>query len=155
MTSTSVREAREALIRTHFESETAQDFDVTLATMSHPRYEIVPTGEVFDGPEEVMAYYHRSREAFPDQRHDNVRLRHADDAVIAEFDLLGTHLGELYGIPPTGRAFRCPMVAFFLFDGPEGDRIICERVYFDIATIATQLGVMPGPVGTGPVGAGS
>ncbi|MEV5708954.1 ester cyclase [Actinoallomurus sp. NPDC052274] len=150
MTTTSVREAREALIRAHFESETAQDFDVTLTTMSHhPRYEIIPTGEVFDGAEEVMGYYRRSRDAFPDQRHDNVRLWHADDAVIAEFDLLGTHLGEAYGFAPTGRTFRCPMVAFFFFDGPDGDRIICERIYFDIATIAAQLGVMPGMAADG------
>ena len=30
-------------------------------------------------------------------------------------------------------------VAFFLF---EGDRIICERVYFDAATILSQLGLV-------------
>ena len=46
-----------------------------------------------------MAYYVRTRTAFPDQRHENVRLHFADDAVIAEFDLLGTNLGEFYGLP--------------------------------------------------------
>ncbi|NBE96845.1 ester cyclase [Nonomuraea sp. KC401] len=142
-TSSTVREARETLVRTHFESEAAQDFDVTMTTMLHPRYELIPTGEVFEGEEQVRGYYHRTRTAFPDQRHENVRLHHSDTAVIAEFDLLGTHLGELYGIPPTGRSFRCPVVAFFLFDGPDGDRIICERIYFNAATITGQLGISP------------
>jgi steroid delta-isomerase-like uncharacterized protein len=89
-------------------------------------------------------YHRRSRAAFPDLRHDNVRLHHSEDAVIAEFDLLGTHLGELFGVPATGRAFRAPMVAFFFFDGPEGRLITCERIYFDSASITAQLGILSG-----------
>ena len=84
-----------------------------------------------------------TRTAFPDQRHENVRLHHTDDAVIAEFDLLGTHLGELMGIAPTGNAFRCPVIAIFFFDG---DVISNERIYFDTMTIMSQLGVMASPV---------
>ena len=52
-----LRERREALVREHMESENRHEFDVTLRTFSHPRYEIVPTGEVHDGPEEVMRYF--------------------------------------------------------------------------------------------------
>jgi len=116
---------------------------VTLATFSHPRYEIIPTGQVHDGPEEVMEYFQTSRVAFPDQRNELIALHHADDAVIAEFDLLGTHQGPLFGIPATGRSFTCRTVALFLF---EADRIVCERVYFDSATILRQLGVTAGPI---------
>jgi len=133
-----LRARREALVIEHMESENQHKFDVSLATFDHPRYELVATGEVFDGPEEVTEYYRRSREAFPDQRNENTVLHHADDAVIAEFDLLGTHEGELRGIAPTGRSFRCRMCALFLFE-PGGDRIVCERIYFDQATIAQQL----------------
>ena len=137
-TTDDLRRRRLAVVREHMETENAHDFDATLATFEHPRYEIVPTGDVFDGPEEVAGYYRTSREAFPDQRNENTTLHAADDAVIAEFDLLGTHLGELRGIPPTGRTFRCRMCAIFEF--PEGsDRIVCERVYFDQATLARQL----------------
>jgi steroid delta-isomerase-like uncharacterized protein len=133
-----LRERREAVVREHMESENRHEFDITLATFGHPRYEIVPTGEVYDGPEEVAEYFRTTREAFPDQRNENAVLHHSDDAVIVEFDLLGTHRGELRGIPPTGRSFRCPMVAIFFFaDGT--DLIVCERVYFDQATIAQQL----------------
>jgi predicted ester cyclase len=66
-----------------------------------------------------------------------VHLHFAEDAVIAEFDLLGTNLGEFYGLPPTGLAFRVPIIAVFFFDG---DGIVNERVYFDSASLVTQIG---------------
>jgi len=124
------------------ESENHHDFDTTIGTFSHPRYEIVPTGDVYDGEAAVRNYYEETRRAFPDQRNELVSLRQADDAVIVEFDLLGTHRGPLRGLPPTGRSFRARMTAFFIFDG---DRIVSERVYFDQATIMRQLGVAHDP----------
>jgi steroid delta-isomerase-like uncharacterized protein len=132
----SLRERREAVVREHMASENEHDFDTTLATFSHPRYEIVPTGDVYDGPEEVMRYYEETRSAFPDQRNEVLALHHADDAVIVEFDLKGTHRGPLRGFEPTGREFTCRMIALFEFDG---EAIVCERVYFDSATILAQL----------------
>jgi steroid delta-isomerase-like uncharacterized protein len=137
-----LRRRREAVVREHMESENDHDFDTTIGTFAHPRYEIVATGDVYDGEEAVRAYFAETRTAFPDQRNELVALHHADDAVIAEFDLLGTHLGPIRALPPTGRSFRCRMTAFFLF---EGDRIVCERVYFDQATIMRQLGVAHDP----------
>jgi len=133
-----LRERREAVVREHMESENVQDFERTLATFAHPRYELVASGEVYDGADAVMGYYRASRAAFPDQRNEVHSIRHADDAVIVEFDLLGTHRGPLRGIPPTGKSFKCRMVALFVF---QDDRIVCERVYFDSATILRQLGL--------------
>jgi steroid delta-isomerase-like uncharacterized protein len=136
------REQREQIVREHMESENTHDFDVTLATFAdHPRYEIVPTGEVYDGTEAVSRYYQETRTAFPDQRNELIALHHADDAVIVEFWLRGTHRGEFRGIPPTGKSFEARMAAFFLF---EGERLVCERVYFDAATLLTQLGLLGG-----------
>ncbi|MCW2966264.1 MAG: hypothetical protein JWM71_36, partial [Solirubrobacteraceae bacterium] len=124
----------------HMESENRHEFDVTMATFHHPRYEIVPTGEVYDGPEEVARYFDETRTAFPDQRNELIALHHADDAVIAEFTLLGTHEGLLRGIPATGRSFSCRCCSFFLF---EDDRLVCERAYFDAGTILRQLELAP------------
>ena len=62
--------------------------------------------------------------------------------MIVEFWLLGTHLGPLRALPPTGRSFRCQMTALFLFDG---ERLVCERVYFDQPTILRQLGLARDP----------
>jgi steroid delta-isomerase-like uncharacterized protein len=138
-----LRQARERTVREHMESENRHEFDVTLATFEHPRYEIVPTGDVFDGEEAVRAYFDETRRAFPDQRNRLVTLHHADDAVIVELDLLGTHLGPFRALPPTGRSFTCRTLAIFLF---EDDRLVCERVYFDSATILRQLGIARDPL---------
>ena len=131
-----LRERREAIVREHMESENRHEFDVTLETFDHPRYELIATGDVYDGPEEVMAYFEESRTAFPDQRNEPIALHHMDDGVAAEFILRGTHEGELRGMPPTGKSFECRCLAMFLF---EDDRLVCERVYFDRATIVEQL----------------
>jgi steroid delta-isomerase-like uncharacterized protein len=138
-----LRARREALVIEHMESENVHEFDVTLATFHHPRYEIVPTGDVYDGAEAVNAYFQQTRRAFPDQRNELITLHHADDAVIIEFWLRGTHLGSFRGLPPTGRSFECKTVAVFVF---EEDRLVCERAYFDSATILRQLGIAHDPL---------
>jgi predicted ester cyclase len=127
---------REAVVREHMASENEHRFDDTLATFTHPRYELIGTGQVYDGAEEVTNYYARSRAVFPDQRNEVRAVLSAGDTVVVEFDLLGTHLGSLMGEEPTGKSFRCPMVALFEF---EGEGIVCERVYFDSETIYGQL----------------
>ena len=134
-----LRERREALVREHMESENHHDYEATLDTFGHPRYEIVPTGDVFDGEEAVRGYFEDSRTAFPDQRNELIALHHTDAGVVVEFDLKGTHDGPLRGIPATGKEFTCRSVAFFLF---EAERLVCERVYFDAATILSQLGLV-------------
>ena len=131
-----VRARREAIVRRHMEAENVHDFDAVIDTFSHPRYELIPTGAIHDGEAAVRAYFRETRTAFPDQRNELISLRHADDAVVVEFWLLGTHRGPLAGVAPTGREFKCRMTALFLFEGAE---IVCERVYFDSATILRQL----------------
>jgi steroid delta-isomerase-like uncharacterized protein len=131
-----LRAAREQVVRDHMRSENEQHFDETIATFSHPRYELVPTGAVYDGEDDVRAYYVASRTVVPDQRNELIALHHTDDGVIVEFWLRGTQLGTPDGTPPSGRAFECRMIALFLFDG---ERIVCERVYWDQQTISRQL----------------
>lgn len=136
MTTGELREERERIVRLHMEAENVHDFDAVIDTFGHPRYELIATDRVHDGEAAVRDYFAETRSAFPDQRNEVISLRHADDAVIVEFWLLGTHRGPLMGIEPTGREFRCRMTAFFLFDGA---KLVCERVYFDAATILRQL----------------
>ena len=131
-----LRAEREKIVLDHFQNEVRQDWDATLSTFPHPHYEIVATGAVHDGDGEVRRYYHDTRIAFPDQRHELISLRHADDAVVCEFHLLGTHRGPFGAIPPTGQTFTVRMTAFFLFQGEE---LVCERVYFDALTMLRQL----------------
>jgi steroid delta-isomerase-like uncharacterized protein len=120
------------------QAENVHDFETVMGTFAHPRYEILATGQVHDGDAAVRQYFRDTRTAFPDQRNELIALRHADDAVVVEFWLEGTHRGPLHGLAPTGRSFRVRMAAFFLFGG-DGDRIVCERVYFDSASLLRQL----------------
>lgn len=131
-----IRSRREALVRLHMQAENELDFDRVIETFDHPHYELIGTDRVHDGEAEVRQYFKDSRSAFPDQRNEIIALRHTDDGVIVEFWLLGTHRGPLAGLEPTGREIRVRMAAFFLFDG---DKIGCERVYFDSASILRQL----------------
>jgi steroid delta-isomerase-like uncharacterized protein len=138
-----LREKREKLVVEHMESENRHEFDVTLETFEHPRYELIGTGDVYDGAAEVAGYFEETRTAFPDQRNELIALHHSDEAVIVEANLYGTHLGPFRGLPPTGRSFETRICALFLFDE---DRLVCERVYFDAGSILRQLGVAHDPL---------
>jgi ketosteroid isomerase-like protein len=133
MTDPDLRARREAVVREHMASENRHDFDATIATFAHPRYELMATGQVHDGEDEVRGYFASSRALIPDQRNENAVLRSVDDGVLVEFDLLGTH-------PESGNTFRSRMAALFLFE-EGGTGIVCERVYFDQASILRQLGL--------------
>ena len=134
------RERREAIVREHVEAENRQDIAATIATFDHPRYEI--NGEESDGEGAVHDLLQDLLTAFPDFHAHEGRVRHADDAVISEGRVTGTHKGAFAGIPPTGRRVDYPLVAIFVF---EEDRLVCETVYFDTATILRQIGVLPDP----------
>ena len=88
----------------------------------------------------MRGYFAETRTAFPDQRNELIALHHADDARDRRVRPQGHPPGPLRDLEPTGKEFTCRMVAFFLFDG---DRLVCERVYFDAATIAAPAGVCP------------
>jgi steroid delta-isomerase-like uncharacterized protein len=138
-----IQEKREAIVREHMDSENRHQFDVTLETFDHPRYELIGTGDVYDGPSEVAAYFDETRTAFPDQRNELIALHHSDAAVFVEATLHGTHLGPYRGLPPTGRGFEMRFCAMFVF---EEDRLVCERVYFDANTVLRQLGIAHDPL---------
>jgi steroid delta-isomerase-like uncharacterized protein len=141
-----LRRKREQLVVEHMESENRHEYDATIATFDHPRYELIGTGDVYDGPEEVARYFEETRTAFPDQRNELIALHHADDAVIVEANLYGTHKGPLRSLPATGRKFEMRFVAVFVF---EEERLVCERVYFDSGTVLRQLGVARDPLSLG------
>ncbi|HXQ17320.1 MAG TPA: nuclear transport factor 2 family protein [Caulobacteraceae bacterium] len=121
------------------------DWDAVIATFEHPRYEMYGSGTVFDGEEAVRGYFQASRTPFPDQGNEIIAIAHGGDTVLVEFWLTGTHLGPLnLGggriAQPTGKAFRVRMAAAFEFP-PGGDKIICERPYFNQGAVAGALGL--------------
>jgi hypothetical protein len=67
------------------------------------------------------------------------------DAVLVEGRFTGTHLGSWRGLPATGRKVDFPMCLIFEF---EGEQMVNEKLYFDVGTPLTQLGVDYSPNST-------
>ena len=135
---TTLRERREAIVIQHADAENRHDVAATIRTFHHPRYEM--NGIPSDGTDAVRELLQGLMDGFPDLHADIGKLRHADDAVFFETRITATHDGEWAGIPPTGRRVEVPVAAIFEFDE---DRLVCEKVYMDFATVLTQIGVLP------------
>ena len=65
MPSADVRARREVVVREHMGSENVRDFAATMATFGHPRYELVATGDVYDGEDAVRALLRREPAGVP------------------------------------------------------------------------------------------
>ena len=137
-------ERRIKTVRDHMALECAHDWDAVIATFEHPRYEMYGGGAVFDGEDAVRRYFALSRTPFPDQGNEIIAIAHNGDTVLVEFWLTGTHTGPLRlgdrVVAPTGKSFRIRMAAAFEF-APGGDKIICERPYFDTNAVPRALGL--------------
>jgi ketosteroid isomerase-like protein len=138
-------ERRIQRVRDHMALEVVHDWDAVIATFEHPRYEMA-SGAVFDGETAVRGYFAASRTPFPDQGNEVIAIAHDGETVLVEFWLTGTHLGPLRTpggvVEPTGKSFRVRMAASFEFP-PGGDRIICERPFFDAGAVARALQLTP------------
>ncbi len=133
-----LRQTREATCLAHMTAENAHSFTEAIQAFSHPRYELVPTGEIYDGGKRVDTLLEENKAAFPDFHFDVVKMHHADDAIVVEGLFRGTHLGPWRGLPATGRKVDFIMLLIFDF---KDDGMVCERVFFDLNTVFQQLGV--------------
>ena len=62
--------------------------------------------------------------------------------VVVEGRFTGTHLGPWRGLSPTGRRVDFPICLIFEF---EGESMVAEKLYFDLITPLSQLGVADDP----------
>ncbi len=139
-TTDSLRSQREAIVNAHIEAEAvAHDVAATVATFQHPRYEVPALGAVADGAEGVHGLVSVLLSAFPDFYLKPIALHPADDAVIVEVRFGGAQNGAWAGLEPTGKKMEVQAVLIFMF---EGNALVCEKVYFDHATILRQLGAI-------------
>jgi len=146
MTTTSIelRTRREAVVKAHMDAENGHDPAATVRTFHQPRYDVPALGEPgqAQGGQAVHDLIAGLFTGFPDWHAEPATpAMHCDNAVFMEVRMTGTHRGQFAGIPPTGRAIDVRVATLFEFDD---DRLLCERVYFDFATVLRQLGVLPG-----------
>jgi steroid delta-isomerase-like uncharacterized protein len=137
--------ARIAAVDEHVRGENRHDLDALMAPFgAQARFDDEPWGDRREGPEAVRAYYGELLDALPDLVID-VRRRHAaDEAVVLEVVIRGTHLGSWRGLPATGRRVEVPLCGVFEFDAE--NRLAGERVFYDRAAVLAQLGMFHEPV---------
>jgi steroid delta-isomerase-like uncharacterized protein len=133
---TAVTAEREQVLRRHLDAERDGDPDEILATFAHPRYELVGSGRVYDGTDEVRAYLVERAHAFPDLATEVINFWHSPDVVSSELWLSGVYRGPVPDLGAKGRRFRVRTACFFLFDGRG---LVGVRAYFDSGALARQL----------------
>jgi steroid delta-isomerase-like uncharacterized protein len=100
---------------------------------------ISPTGGVLEGRAEIGRINRLWFSAFPDVqfRADDVLVD--GDRVVQVVQASGTHAGEFFGVPPSGRHIEVQMVTILtLADG----LIVEERRIYDFTGFLVQVGVL-------------
>lgn len=133
----SLRARRQSVVDRHIAAENSGDLDGMIATFDRPRYEVFAMGAVFEGEKPVRELIGSLVSGFPDFHVEPTATHHADHAVIVEARMTGTHRAEWAGIPAKGNRLDLALVCIFDF---EKDRLINEKVFFDFATVRSQLG---------------
>jgi steroid delta-isomerase-like uncharacterized protein len=99
----------------------------------------MPTGEVVN-PDGLKGFAATFRGAFPDWHSTFEELVAEGDRVAERWTGRGTHLGELQGIPPTGKRVEAPGSVFYRIIG---GKIVEFRGQLDMMRIMQQLGAIP------------
>src|SRR5262249_10432859 len=142
-------EALEKVWAEHIAGEfVTKDVEATLATMvPDASVNHVPVNTGGRGHEELRRFY---RDDFIPSWPDDLRmlLRNrvvGDGQLVEELHLHFTHSKPmpwfLPNVPPTNREVAIDLVVVVQF---RGDKLACERIYWDHATVLRQVGLLPG-----------
>src|SRR5262249_14979755 len=91
------------------------------------------------GRDGVVIVVQALRRAFPDLHYTIEDLVVGDDAVAARTTVSGTHRGDFFGLPPTGRAIQVSQMTIERFR--DGQIVAHHRVTDELAMMR-QLGVV-------------
>ena len=131
----SIKEA----VRKELEVLNRQDVEGVLAFYTDDVvFEDVSLPEPLQGKAAMREFMAGIYAAFPDLHVEVHSIFGEENIVAAEYDLVGTHRGELEGQPPTGKTFRVRAVSVYEYDG---NRFTRETFYWDSASMLRQLGL--------------
>src|SRR5258708_7925711 len=120
-------------------AKTRRSIEGLLETLSaEPVYEVMATGAAHRGRQAVATFYENLFESMPDVTFKLVDVFVAENGVVEESVLVGTHSGDLFGLPPSGRPVRLPLTIVFPM---RAGQILGERLYFDLDGLQRQIGV--------------
>ena len=115
----------------HSIAEERRDIDGLIATLSADcRYEIVPTGQRWDGHAGARQFYTELFGAFPDNAFALTDIVVGPQGVFEVATLTGTNLGPWAGAPPSGLPLSLEVLILFPWDRAT-ERFTGERIWFD------------------------
>jgi carboxymethylenebutenolidase len=124
-----------------------KDVEATLATMVPDAYvNHMPVNTGGRGVEQLRVFY---RDDFIPSWPDDLEMKLVnrvigDGQLVEELHLRFTHSKLmnwfLPGVPPTNRVVDIDLVVVVQF---RGDKLACERIYWDQATVLRQVGLLP------------
>ena len=120
----------------HSIAEDRRDIDGLVATLAPDCvYEIVPTGQRWEGHEGARAFYTELFAAFPDNRFALTDIVVGPQGVFEVATLTGTNVGPWAGAPPSGLPVSLQVLILFPWD-PVTERFSGERIWFDRGSLA-------------------
>ena len=133
-----------------------KDADAALATMTENPYVLaIPSGTGGMGRIGVREFYASQflPNIPPDFDLTSLSQTFGDDRIVEEFVIRFTHTLEmdwmLPGVPATGRRVEFALVGIVQFDA---GKVAHEHLYWDQATVLSQLGVLEHPAAAAGVG---
>ena len=121
----------------HSIAEDARDIDGLIATLSPDCvYEIVPTGQRWEGHDGARAFYSELFGAFPDNAFALSEIVIGPQGAFEVATLTGTNSGPWAGVAPSGLAVSLEVLILFPWD-PVAERFSGERIWFDRGTLPT------------------
>ena len=140
------RSARIAIVEQHVHFENAHDLSGILSTFGDTaHYDDEAWSEHYDGRDGVRTFYAQLMSALPDLNIEILRRHVADEVIVLEVMIRGTHLGPWRGLPATGARVEIALCGVYTFD--EKDHLAGERIYYDRASVLRQLGIFDEPDG--------
>ena len=99
-----------------------------------------PTGGVLEGRDDIERIYKIWFKAFPDLTLSAVDMLIDGDRAVLVFTLSGTHAGDFFGLPASGR--HLDAACAFLYTMSSDGMIVHERRVLDFTGVLVQVGVL-------------
>lgn len=123
----------------HSKAEDARNLRGLIDTLAEDCvYEIIPTGQRWEGHDGARDFYTTFLGAFPDVKFELTDIVIGPQGVIEVANMTGTHRGPWAGIQPTNQQVRLKIIIHFPWN-PEAERFAGEKIYFDRAALRDQL----------------
>lgn len=120
----------------HSLAEDRRDIDGLVVTLAPDCvYEMIPTGQRWEGHAGARAFYTELFAAFPDNAFALSEIVVGPQGVFEAARLTGTNLGPWAGVPPSGLSVDMEVLILFPWDRASG-RFGGERIWFDRGTAA-------------------